>query len=53
VTATPCTDNSSGKNVDAELKGELGTYTQPKGSALAQDLAAMLDKDLRILRAAR
>jgi hypothetical protein len=53
VTATPCTDNSSGKNADAELKGELGTYTQPKGSALAQDLAAMLDKDLRTLRAAR
>jgi hypothetical protein len=53
VTATPCIDNSSGKNADAELKGELGTYTQPKGSALAQDLAGMLDKDLRPLRAAR
>lgn len=53
VTATPCTDNSSGKSADAELKGELGTYTQPKGSALAQDLAAMLDKDLHTVRTAR
>jgi hypothetical protein len=53
VTATPCVDESSGKKVDAELKGELGTYTQPKGSGLAQDLAGMLDKDLRTLRASR
>jgi hypothetical protein len=53
VTATPCVDESSGKKVDAEIKGELGTYTQPKGSGLAQDLAAMLDKDLQTLRASR
>jgi hypothetical protein len=53
VTATPCMDESSGKKVDAELKGELGTYTQPKGSGLAQDLAGMLDKDLQSMRGAR
>jgi hypothetical protein len=53
VTATPCTDAAGGKNADAELKGQLGTYTQPKGSALASDLAGMLDKDLQSLHASR
>ena len=53
VTATPCVDSAGGKNTDAELKGQLGTYTQPKGSALAQDLAAMLQQDLQGLRASR
>jgi len=47
VTATPCVDESGGKKADAEIKGQLGTYTQPKGSDLARDLAGMLDKDLR------
>lgn len=53
VTATPCMDSAGGKNADAELKGQLGTYTQPKGSALASDLAGMLDKDLQSLRTSR
>jgi hypothetical protein len=47
VTATPCLDESGGKKTDTEIKGQLGTYTQPKGSDLARDLAGMLDKDLR------
>jgi len=46
VTATPCVDESGGKKMDTEIKGQLGTYTQPKGSDLARDLAVMLDKDL-------
>jgi len=50
VTATPCVDESGGKKTDGELKGQLGTYTQPKGADLAQDLAAMLDKDLQTVR---
>ena len=50
VTATPCVDSAGGKNSDAELKGQLGTYTQPKGSALAQDLAGMLQQDLQSSR---
>jgi hypothetical protein len=40
-------DESGGKKTDTEIKGQLGTYTQPKGSDLARDLAGMLDKDLR------
>lgn len=50
VTATPCVDESGGKKTDTEIKGQLGTYTQPKGSDLARDLAGMLDQDLRPLR---
>ena len=53
VTATPCVDSAGGKSTDAELKGQLGTYTQPKGPALAQDLAGMLQQDLQSLRASR
>ncbi|WP_035349405.1 hypothetical protein [Edaphobacter aggregans] len=53
VTATPCVDGAGGKNAEAELKGQLGTYTQPKGPALAQDLASMLDKDVQPLRGSR
>ena len=45
VTATPCTDNS--RKTDAELKGQLGTYTDPKGVDLAADLARMLGKDIQ------
>jgi hypothetical protein len=51
VTATPCVDESGGKKEDAELKGQLGTYTDPKGADLARDLAGMLDQDLRPFRA--
>lgn len=48
MTATPCTDDS--RKVDAELKGQLGTYTDPKGVDLATDLARMLGQDLQSLR---
>jgi hypothetical protein len=53
VTATPCVDSAGGKSADAELKGQLGTYTQPKGPALAQDLAGMLQQELQSLPASR
>jgi hypothetical protein len=48
VTATPCVDQS--RKADAELKGQLGTYTDPKGVDLARDLAGMLDQDLQAFR---
>jgi hypothetical protein len=48
VTATPCRDES--RKTDAELKGQLGTYTDPKGADLARDLAGMLDQDLQAAR---
>jgi len=48
VTATPCTDQS--RKTDAELKGQLGTYTDPRGVDLANDLAKMLEADLRSAR---
>lgn len=48
VTATPCTDDS--RKTDAELKGQLGTYTDPKGTDLANDLAKMLSQDLQAAR---
>jgi hypothetical protein len=55
VTSTPCVDESAGsgdqQNI-VELKGQLGTYTDPKGSDLARDLARMLDQDLQPLRGA-
>ena len=51
VTATPCTDDV--RKSDAELKGQLGTYTDPKGADLARDLAGMLDKDLQEARSGR
>jgi hypothetical protein len=50
VTATPCADDW--RKTDAELKGQLGTYTDPKGADLARDLAGMLDQDLRTVRGA-
>lgn len=51
MTGTPCVDESGGKHTDVELKGQLGTYTDPKGPDLARDLAGMLDKDLQTVRA--
>jgi len=51
VTATPCRDES--RKADAELKGQLGTYTDPKGADLARDLAGMLDQDLQAARAGK
>jgi hypothetical protein len=48
MTATPCKDDW--RKGDAELKGQLGTYTDPKGADLARDLAGMLDSDLRAVR---
>jgi len=48
MTATPCRDDF--RKTDVEVKGQLGTYTDPKGSDLARDLAAMLDKDLQSFR---
>lgn len=48
VTGTPCTDQS--RKTDAELKGQLGTYTDPRGVDLARDLAKMLEDDLRAAR---
>jgi len=50
VTGTPCVDETSGKTTDVELKGQLGTFTDPKGADLARDLAGMLDQDLQSLR---
>ncbi|HMF53664.1 MAG TPA: hypothetical protein VK593_04900 [Edaphobacter sp.] len=50
MTATPCTDDS--RKTDAELKGQLGTYTDPKGVDLANDLARMLGQDLQSVRSA-
>ena len=50
MTSTPCVDESGGKKADVELKGQLGTYTEPKGADLARDLAGMLDQDLQPLR---
>jgi hypothetical protein len=52
VTGTPCGDSFGTKKTDVELKGQLGTYTDPKGADLARDLAGMLDQDLRPLRTA-
>jgi hypothetical protein len=49
VTSTPCVDESGGSDSKpniVEIKGQLGTYTDPKGSDLARDLAGMLDQDL-------
>jgi hypothetical protein len=48
VTGTPCTDEF--RKTDAELKGQLGTYTDPRGTDLANDLARMLGQDLRAAR---
>lgn len=50
MTGTPCVDESGGKRTDTELKGQLGTYTEPKGPDLARDLAGMLDQDLQSVR---
>jgi hypothetical protein len=50
VTGTPCVDESGGQKTDVELKGQLGTYTDPKGPDLARDLAGMLDQDLQSVR---
>jgi hypothetical protein len=44
VTGTPCMDDFH-KN-EAEIKGQLGTYTDPKGVDLANDLARMLKQDI-------
>jgi hypothetical protein len=48
MTSTPCKDES--RKADAELKGQLGTYTDAKGADLAHDLAGMLDQDLQAVR---
>jgi hypothetical protein len=52
LTGTPCTEEIGGKKTDVEMKGTLGSYTEAKGPGLAQDLAGMLDQDLRELRGA-
>jgi hypothetical protein len=44
LTATPCTDQS--RKAPVELKRQLGTYTDPRGSDLANDLARMLKQDI-------
>ncbi|MEI9978765.1 MAG: hypothetical protein WDN23_07125 [Edaphobacter sp.] len=52
VTATPCVMEKNGKKTDVELKGTLGTSTaNAKGDGLAQNLASMLDQDLKSLSA--
>lgn len=51
MTSTPCVDQS--RKADAELKGQLGTYTDPKGADLARDLAGMLDQDLQAFRSGK
>lgn len=50
LTGTPCIEEVGGKKTEVELKGTLGSYTEAKGPGLAQDLAGMLDQDLRELR---
>jgi hypothetical protein len=45
MTGTPCMDES--KKTDAELKGQLGTFTDPRGVDLASHLAHMLGQDLQ------
>jgi hypothetical protein len=44
VTVTPCTELF--RKAEVELKGQLGTYTDPRGTDLANDLAHMLKQDL-------
>jgi hypothetical protein len=51
MTSTPCKDDW--RKTDAEIKGQLGTYTDPKGADLARDLAGMLDQDLQAFRAGK
>jgi hypothetical protein len=51
MTSTPCVDES--RKTDAELKGQLGTYTDPKGVDLARDLAGMLDQDLQAIQSGK
>jgi hypothetical protein len=48
MTATPCMDES--RKTDAELKGQLGTFTDPRGIDLASHLARMLSQDLQSTR---
>lgn len=50
VTGTPCIDPY--RKADLELKGQLGTYTDPKGTGLANDLTRMLTQDLASMNAA-
>ena len=50
MTATPCMDES--RKTDAELKGQLGTFTDPRGVDLANHLAQMLGQDLQSARGA-
>jgi hypothetical protein len=50
LTSIPCTEDIAGKKTDQELKGTLGTYTDPKGADLAHDLAGMMDQDLQPVR---
>jgi hypothetical protein len=52
LTGTPCIEEVGGKKTEVELKGTLGSYTEAKGPGLAQDLAGMLDQDLREFREA-
>lgn len=49
MTGTPCTDPF--RKADVELKGQLGTYTDPKGAGLANALARMLKQDLANMNA--
>jgi len=50
MTGTPCVETTGGKKTDVEIKEQLGTYTDPKGSDLAQDLTRMLARDLQPLQ---
>jgi hypothetical protein len=49
VTVTPCLDTY--RKTEVELKGQLGTYTDPRGTGLANDLARMLKQDLATMNA--
>lgn len=49
VTGTPCV--GAYRRAEFELKGQLGTYTDPKGTGLANDLTRMLTQDLATLNA--
>ena len=52
VVGTPCTEQAGEKKTAVELKGVLGSTMNAKSAGLAQNLAAMMDKELAASRPA-
>jgi hypothetical protein len=52
VVGTPCTEQAGEKKTPVELKGVLGSTMNAKSAGLAQNLAAMMDKELAASRPA-